>query len=114
MSTEAADYLLQNGPDKKGRDAYNLYYWYYGTLAMYQQGGDAWTKWNDRVRDQIVRRQQLEGHRAGSWDPDDSDYGPGRSDLLHGHGNAHLGSLLPLPPALRGAVHQPDNRSPRR
>lgn len=75
MSTEAADYLLQNGPDKKGRDAYNLYYWYYGTLAMYQQGGDAWTKWNDRVRDQIVRRQQLEGHRAGSWDPDDSDYG---------------------------------------
>ncbi|SIN73124.1 hypothetical protein SAMN05444166_0498 [Singulisphaera sp. GP187] len=75
MSNEAASYLLENGPGKKGRDSYNLYYWYYGTLAMYQQGGNAWTRWNDRVRDQIVRRQQLEGHRAGSWDPDDSDYG---------------------------------------
>ncbi|WP_406699352.1 hypothetical protein V5E97_10820 [Singulisphaera sp. Ch08] len=75
ISNEAASYLLENGPGKKGRDSYNLYYWYYGTLAMYQQGGEAWTRWNDRVRDQIVRRQQLEGHRAGSWDPDDSDYG---------------------------------------
>jgi hypothetical protein len=75
MSDEAASYLLENGPGKKGRGSYNLYYWYYGTLAMYQQGGEAWTRWNDRVRDQIVRRQQLEGHRAGSWDPDDSDYG---------------------------------------
>lgn len=75
MSNEAATYLLAHGPDKPGRDAYNLYYWYYGTLAMYQQGGEAWTRWNDQVRDQIVRRQQLQGHRAGSWDPDDSDYG---------------------------------------
>ena len=37
-----------------GRDPYNLYYWYYGTLAMYQHGGDAWTRWNAEVRDQLV------------------------------------------------------------
>jgi hypothetical protein len=71
-STEAADYLLAHGPD---RDPYNLYYWYYGTLAMYQHGGDSWTRWNAAVRDQLVHRQRQSGHIAGSWDPDDSLYG---------------------------------------
>jgi hypothetical protein len=71
-STEAAAYLLEHGP---GRDPYNLYYWYYGTLAMYQHGGDAWARWNGAVRDQIVRRQHVSGHKAGSWDPDESIYG---------------------------------------
>jgi hypothetical protein len=71
-STEAADYLLAHLP---ARDNYNLYYWYYATLAMYQHGGDAWTRWNDAVRDQIVERQHASGHKAGSWDPDDSLYG---------------------------------------
>jgi hypothetical protein len=71
-STEAADYLLAHGPRS---DTYNLYYWYYGTLAMYQHGGDAWYRWNALVRDEIVRRQRQSGHATGSWDPDDSPYG---------------------------------------
>lgn len=69
---EAADYLLEHGPD---RDPYNLYYWYYGTLSMYQNGGQDWEKWNGLVRDRIVRRQKTKGHQAGSWDPDDSSWG---------------------------------------
>ena len=71
-STESAGYLLQHGPD---RDPYNLYYWYYGTLAMYQHGGEPWDRWNALVRDEVVRRQRVQGHMAGSWDPDDSMYG---------------------------------------
>jgi len=71
-STEAADYLLAHGPKS---DGYNLYYWYYGTLAMYQHGGDAWSRWNAQVRDEVVGRQRVQGHSAGSWDPDDSPYG---------------------------------------
>jgi hypothetical protein len=71
-STEAAAFLLAHGPKS---DQYNLYYWYYGTLAMYQHGGDAWFRWNAQVRDEIVRRQRPRGHAAGSWDPDDSPYG---------------------------------------
>jgi hypothetical protein len=71
-SSEAADYLLVHSPN---HDPYNLYFWYYGTLAMYQHGGDSWTRWNTEVRDQVVRRQQTSGHKAGSWDPDDSLYG---------------------------------------
>jgi hypothetical protein len=71
-STEAAAFLLTHGPD---RDQYNLYYWYYGTLALYQNGGEPWSRWNARVRDQIVSRQRTAGHPAGSWDPDDSPWG---------------------------------------
>ena len=37
--SEAVDYLLQHIPS---RSNLNLYYWYYGTLAMYQHGGEAW------------------------------------------------------------------------
>jgi hypothetical protein len=72
-SEEAAGYLLQNRSD---RGEFNIYYLYYGTLSMYQHGGDAWSTWNARVRDEVVRRQRAKGHMAGSWDPDDSPYGP--------------------------------------
>jgi hypothetical protein len=71
-STEAAAYLLGHESDKGDS---NFYYWYYGTLAMYQYGGPAWTRWNGRVRDRIVRLQRSTGHQIGSWDPDDSMYG---------------------------------------
>ena len=72
-SDEAAAFLVQNPTDGGGE--FNIYYLYYGTLAMYQHGGDAWSSWNGRVRDQIVARQHRQGHKAGSWDPDDSRYG---------------------------------------
>lgn len=65
-SDEAAAYILAHGPD---RDPYNLYFWYYGTLALYQHGGSSWVRWNELVRDQLVRRQIRTGHADGSWDP---------------------------------------------
>jgi hypothetical protein len=71
-STEAATYLLQHESDKGDT---NFYYWYYGTLAMYQHGGQPWSRWNGRIRDRVVRLQRSSGHQAGSWDPDDSIYG---------------------------------------
>lgn len=68
-SDEAAGYLLENPPD---REHYNLYYWYYGTLAMFQRGGADWSRWNAMVRDELVAFQKTSGHQAGSWDPKDS------------------------------------------
>ena len=65
-SDEAAAYILANGFDPND---FNLYRWYYGTLAMYQHGGPSWQRWNPRVRDELVRRQETSGHRSGSWDP---------------------------------------------
>ncbi len=71
-STEAASYLLAR-PDDHG--TFNVYYLYYGTLALYQHGGEPWERWNSRVRDEILLRQKTSGHQSGSWDPDESEYG---------------------------------------
>lgn len=71
-SDEAAEYLLATNP---GRNPMNIYYWYYGTLSMYQHGGASWDRWNAQVRDALVSRQRSQGHQAGSWDPDETDYG---------------------------------------
>ena len=71
-STEAADFLLQNDSD---RGTSNVYYWYYATLALYQHGGEPWSKWNAKIRDKIVGLQSTAGHQTGSWGPDDSLYG---------------------------------------
>lgn len=65
-SAEAADYLIQRLPRPS---AHNLYYWYYGTLAMYQYGGAPWRQWNEALRDTLVAEQRVRGHLAGSWDP---------------------------------------------
>ena len=56
---------------------YNLYYWYYATLGMYQLQGIHWQRWNDALRRTLVGRQVKEGPLAGSWDTD---------DLWGGHG----------------------------
>lgn len=66
-SKEAVDYLLQNLPTRR---EYNVYYWYYGTLAMFQYGGEPWEKWNGALRDRLIVDQIKTGANAGSWDPD--------------------------------------------
>ena len=49
----------------------DMYYWYWGTLAMFQVGGDPWGKWNEALKEAVVKHQHLEGNgsRTGSWDP---------------------------------------------
>lgn len=63
---EAIEYLQANLPRRARQD---LYYWYYGTLAMYQHGGDPWRRWNDTLRDALVADQRSDGDFAGSWNP---------------------------------------------
>jgi hypothetical protein len=57
-SAEAAESLLRNPPD---RGKTNFYYWYYATLALYQHGGEPWTRWNAALRDRIVGLQNTSG-----------------------------------------------------
>jgi len=74
MGAERNDrYLIGGAGNLKGNlpvwnDAgVDYYYWYYGTLAMYQMGGDFWTSWNDRMKDALVNRQEKQGCLDGSW-----------------------------------------------
>ena len=66
MCTEAVGYLMKRLPR---RSKLNLYYWYYGTLAMFQYGGPEWKKWNNAVRVALVAEQTTTGPNAGSWKP---------------------------------------------
>jgi len=65
-SREAVQFLSGNLPRLSKT---NLYYWYYGTLAMYQFGGEPWQKWNGSLRNLLVATQRKDGHAKGSWDP---------------------------------------------
>jgi len=65
--SEAGAYLLGELP---GEGLFNLYYWYYATLGMYQLQGDAWQRCIDALRTAVARRQVKVGALAGSWDTD--------------------------------------------
>lgn len=60
------EFLANNLPKRENPD---IYYWYYGTQVMHHFGGEAWTLWNDRLRDTLIDMQSSRGHEAGSWDP---------------------------------------------
>lgn len=45
----------------------NLYYWYYGTLAMYHTGGPEWVQWNKELKSTLLTLQRRDGKGAGSW-----------------------------------------------
>jgi hypothetical protein len=65
-SQEAVEYLQRNLPSVTQPDEY---YWYYGTLAMFQHGGPQWEAWNSTTRDTLIRLQRRGGPNSGSWDP---------------------------------------------
>jgi hypothetical protein len=66
-ANEAGDFLLADLPSD---ESINLYYWYYGTLAMYQLQGEHWRRWNEALQNTLVKSQVAVGAHAGSWDPD--------------------------------------------
>ena len=64
--------LMENLPEwnQPGLDAPFYYYWYFGTLVMFQLEGDSWRKWNSKKRDMLVSHQDnTPGELKGSWDP---------------------------------------------
>ena len=60
--SEAAEYLLEEMP---GEGTYNLYYWYYATLSMYQLQDAHWQRWNDALRAAMLGRQVKQAGPAG-------------------------------------------------
>ena len=43
----------------------NLYFWYYGTLALFRAGGDDWQRWNVGMKETLLPAQEQDG----SWRP---------------------------------------------
>ncbi|MBT5380061.1 MAG: hypothetical protein HOL08_13485 [Opitutae bacterium] len=46
----------------------DLYYLYYGTLALYQHQGPIWVDWNERIKETLTTLQKKTGPQSGSWD----------------------------------------------
>lgn len=69
-------FLSRTGPDPN-----DMYYNYYATQVMFHWGNDGeenlWNKWNDVMRERLVRSQKRSGHEAGSWDVADKHGAPG-------------------------------------
>jgi len=65
-------YFLKEGGlpewDEKGSKV-DLFYWYWGSQACFQAGGDTWKNWNEALKTALVPKQIKEGADAGSWDP---------------------------------------------
>lgn len=65
---EARRDLLQHLPGV-GDD--NVYYWYYGTLAMFQFQDENWKRWNDSLQQRLISLQEPDqSYLSGSWPPD--------------------------------------------
>ncbi len=47
----------------------DFYYWYYGSHAMHQMGGDYWKTWSKALYSALVTSQRRAGDAKGSWDP---------------------------------------------
>jgi hypothetical protein len=54
--------LSDAGPNES-----DMYYNYYATQAMKHYGGRQWTDWNNEMRNFLVKTQEKEGNKAGSW-----------------------------------------------
>jgi hypothetical protein len=75
---KGCEYMLMNLPQAKGAPNETLgpiYYYYYATQVMHHMEGKYFEKWNPLMRDKLIRLQEKEGHKNGSWAPNGADHG---------------------------------------
>jgi hypothetical protein len=68
---KGVDILMANLPEwnKPRNTKVDFYYWYYGSYAMFQYGGQNWHKWNAAMKKALLNNQRVGGCADGSWDP---------------------------------------------
>jgi hypothetical protein len=65
-----ADLLLRNLPLWEPKSfGCDMYYWYYGTLAMSRAEGNHWEAWQKALLEAVTGSQSQRDHEKGSWDP---------------------------------------------
>lgn len=52
-----------------GKSKIDYYYWYYGSLVLFQIGGGPWKVWNTHLKEALLPIQKKTGCEKGSWDP---------------------------------------------
>jgi hypothetical protein len=69
--TKGIDIIMAHLPDWNSPrcDKINMYYWYWGTRAMYQYGSRSWHKWSAALKNALIANQRAGGCASGSWDP---------------------------------------------
>ena len=66
LRREATVRMLNDLPNDR---RVNMYYWYYGTMAMYLSGGQEWQQWNHQMKATLLDSQAVDGANKGSWQP---------------------------------------------
>mgnify|MGYP000865335455 CR=1 FL=1 len=61
------DYRFAGDDAFVARGTGNVYFWYYGTLAMFRAGGASWRTWNEGMKQALVPAQSADG----AWEPID-------------------------------------------
>jgi hypothetical protein len=70
---KGADLMKARLPEWDPSGLYNdIYYWYYGSYALFQLGGPRWDAWNKAAKKALVDNQRHDGDLKGSWDPKDA------------------------------------------
>jgi hypothetical protein len=70
--------LSQTGPSPG-----DMYFDYYATQVFRHWEGEAWQRWNQRMRDMLVASQYQRGHERGSWYMPEGDYGSSMGGRLY-------------------------------
>lgn len=79
-------YLSKMGPNKT-----NFYYNYYATQVLFQWGDEEFKKWNDVMRDQLIKSQSTKGADTGSWHAGVKDHSTEKGGRLY---CTSLGTLI--------------------
>jgi hypothetical protein len=98
------DILMANLPDwnRPRNDRVDTYYWYCGTCAVFQYGGENWNKWSVAVKKALLENQRAGGCADGSWDP------VGKWDMVGGRVSSTALNCLTLEAHYRYARTGPD------
>ena len=69
MNRKGTELCLEQLPNWRSDGSIDMYFWYYGTLALHAGQGKADKRWYARLTSALLPNQRTESVFAGSWDP---------------------------------------------
>ena len=70
LCRSASDFLLAKLPAwPTSQLDVDFVYWFFGSHALFQVGGDSWKQWNGALKETLLPHQRRGGDEEGSWNP---------------------------------------------